>query len=165
MPLFCIFPDCSKHALAGDYCYGHESQLKKEAKAKLKVKKVYVIPAKSKKQMVKDKALHKVYDKMDNGEDVFCTGCGESQGLTHSHLLPRSLFKKHESNPVNLTYHCLTCHALYATLLSVDLLDYEDNMNKMKTLEPNYVISLAQKQHSYFINDPERLKKITPFLV
>lgn len=162
---FCSHPDCERFAFINGLCYSHDNELKKEAKEKLKVKKVCKIPAKSKKQIVKDKALHKVYDKMDNGEEVYCTGCGQTQALTHSHLLPRSLFKEHESNPVNITYHCLTCHGLWETLLSVYLLDYTDNMNKMKTLEPNYVISLAQKQHNYFIDRPEYLKLITPFLV
>lgn len=164
MILYCSFPECTNLPERNGICASHNHEQRKAERNAGREKKVYKIPAKSKKQIAKDKDLHKVYSAMDNGENIFCTGCGKTHELTHSHLLPRSLFKQHEANPVNLTYHCLTCHELWATLLMVDLLDYTDNMNKMKSLEPNYVKSLAQKQHSYFINDLDRIKIIAPFL-
>jgi len=164
MSLYCSFPDCDRHAFINGLCYTHDKEKKKEAKDKLKVKKIYKIPAKSKKQKAKDKELHKVYNEMDNRETQYCTGCGTTETLTHSHLLPRSLFKKHEASPDNIVFHCLKCHSVWESLLSCNLMDYQINMKKMQQLEPQYVKALAARQHAYFIGEPLKLKIIEPFL-
>lgn len=55
MSLYCSFPECDRHAFINGLCYTHDKEQKREAKDKLKEKKIYKIPAKSKKKAKEDR--------------------------------------------------------------------------------------------------------------
>ena len=74
----------------------------------------------SKKQSAINRELKRVYKEMELTRGHYCTGCGRSDvALSHSHYIARSRRKDLETDPNNITYHCLSmgerkgCHQLW----------------------------------------------------
>ena len=70
------------------------------------------ISFKSTKQKSIDKQLKKVYDEMDSRDNLWCTGCGSTSNLQHSHLIPRSKRRDLVAVKENITFHCDICHTV-----------------------------------------------------
>lgn len=62
----------------------------------------------SKKQAQKNRAIAKIKSKLS----PFCFICGK-HGTDLMHLLPKSTFPEHYTNPLNLVMGCRRCHNLY----------------------------------------------------
>ena len=63
----------------------------------------------SKKQSAINRELKRVYKEMELTRGHYCTGCGRSDvALSHSHYIARSRRKDLETDPNNITYHCLS---------------------------------------------------------
>ena len=79
---------------------------------------------------------------MSEEEDIFCTGCGTTSSLSHSHLVPRS--KRGDLTAVreNITWHCMDkCHDIWehGTLEQMKTLDdFEKNMKYIYSADFNY---------------------------
>ena len=90
----------------------------------------------SKKQSAINRELKRVYKEMELNRGQYCTGCGKSGiPLSHSHYIARSRRKDLETDPNNITYHCLSmgrkgCHDLWEGTLrdKQRLLDFHRNM-------------------------------------
>jgi hypothetical protein len=74
----------------------------------------------SKKQSKINRELKKVYNYIAETRGHYCSGCGRSDvPLSHSHYIARSRRKDLETDPDNITYHCLSigerkgCHSLW----------------------------------------------------
>lgn len=82
----------------------------------------------------------KAYEYMKKNKAQVCTGCGTTENLTHSHLIPISQRKDLEANLVNLTYHCMDCHTIWEHDKEErkKLLDYDVNMLRIKQLDEGY---------------------------
>tara|TARA_R100001594_G_scaffold35124_2_gene64263 strand:+ start:3096 stop:3431 length:336 start_codon:yes stop_codon:yes gene_type:complete len=99
----------------------------------------------SKKQSAINKELKKVYKEIAETRGHYCTGCGRSDvPLSHSHYIARSRRKDLETDPRNITYHCLSigerkgCHNLWEGGLSEKqrLLDYPKAMEYILEEDP-----------------------------
>ena len=91
----------------------------------------------SKKQAKINSKLKKVYKEIAETRGHYCSGCGRSDvPLSHSHYIARSRRKDLETDPDNITYHCLSmgerkgCHQLWegGILDKQKLLDYPKAM-------------------------------------
>jgi len=91
----------------------------------------------SKKQAKINNKLKKVYKEIAETRGHYCTGCGRSDvPLSHSHYIARSRRKDLETEPDNITYHCLSmgerkgCHQLWEGGIAdkQKLLDYPKAM-------------------------------------
>mgnify|MGYP003148309994 FL=1 len=91
----------------------------------------------SKKQAKINNKLKKVYKEIAETRGHYCTGCGRSDvPLSHSHYIARSRRKDLETDPDNITYHCLSmgerkgCHQLWEGGIAdkQKLLDYPKAM-------------------------------------
>lgn len=73
-----------------------------------------------------------------------CTGCGTSQRLSHSHLIPKSYRKDLEAVPENITYHCMSmghtigCHEQWEGMRGPLLLDFIPNMEYVYKTDLTY---------------------------
>jgi len=56
-------------------------------------------------QRCKESSMHSVYEQKAANDDHFCTGCGATHNLTHSHIISRT-DKELMDDPRNITYHC-----------------------------------------------------------
>jgi hypothetical protein len=98
----------------------------------------------SKKQNVINRELKKVYNEISYERGHFCTGCGTSNNLSHSHIIPRSRRSDLTTDKRNITYHCLSigehkgCHDKWEGKQRVELLDYERNMDYIKEVDKEY---------------------------
>lgn len=103
----------------------------------------------SKKEAINRKNKHNIYTKKDSDIDnLYCKGCGNTSALTHSHLVPVSKDKSLESNPLNITEHCLKCHADFESndfLRMSKMKDFKENMDKIKKLNYFHHTMLMQK--------------------
>lgn len=59
----------------------------------------------SKKQTLKNREVAKIKSNLPS----FCRICGR-QGHDAAHLLPKSVFPEHYTNPLNIVVLCRTCH-------------------------------------------------------
>ena len=98
----------------------------------------------SKKQSIINRELKKVYKEIYYDRGQFCTGCGTSENLSHSHLIPRSRRSDLTTDKRNITYHCLSmggtvgCHDKWEGKQRVELLDYVSNMEYIKEVDNEY---------------------------
>lgn len=86
---------------------------------------------------------------MDKGDEVWCTGCGCTDTLSHSHLIPRSKRRDLITDPKNITFHCDACHDIWehgALLMKKTLKDFERNMEYIKETDPQYYKQLILKE-------------------
>lgn len=104
--------------------------------------------------------LHVTYSKMDSNPDIdrFCTGCGATTNLSHSHIISR---KDHDlmSDPRNITYHCLPMHDNNGCSSKweqvgerVYLNDYKVNMEYIKEVRPELFRKMIMDDYYYFQN-------------
>ena len=124
----------------------------------VKVKKAYkfnrslIKPISQKGKKAKASKL-KTYAEMDKNVPHICTGCGTGSNLTHSHLIPVSRRKDLEDKLENLTYHCMGCHHIWehTVLERMEMLDYEVNMNKIKSLDIQYYNLIKMKEKALIL--------------
>jgi len=92
---------------------------------------------KSSKQTAIDKKYKKVIREIAEERELFCTGCGKTQGLTNSHLISRGRRRDLVCVKENITFHCHDCHLIWEKDPKKRKLmdDYEDNMEKVKRLD------------------------------
>tara|TARA_R100000664_G_scaffold8713_1_gene14377 strand:+ start:1423 stop:1758 length:336 start_codon:yes stop_codon:yes gene_type:complete len=99
----------------------------------------------SKKQAAINRELKKVYKEIAETRGHYCTGCGRSDvPLSHSHYIARSRRKDLETDPKNITYHCLSigerkgCHQMWEGSLEERqrLLDYPLAMEYILEVDP-----------------------------
>lgn len=99
----------------------------------------------SKKQSAINRELKKVYKEIAETRGHYCTGCGRSDvPLSHSHYIARSRRKDLETDPKNITYHCLSigerkgCHQMWEGSLEERqrLLDYPLAMEYILEVDP-----------------------------
>lgn len=79
----------------------------------------------------------------DRGEE--CEGCGNTNLLSLSHLIPKSKRKDLEKNKKNIRLHCMGrrdgskgCHQRWENKEWESLLDGEENLKIVKELDKNY---------------------------
>ena len=89
----------------------------------------------SDKQKKEKRRLTIIYNEIAEERGHYCTGCGRSTNLSHSHLIPRSRRKDLVTDKRNITYHCMVgpngtkgCHQLWESSERTKLLDYCKNM-------------------------------------
>tara|TARA_R110002074_G_scaffold199426_1_gene367214 strand:+ start:1187 stop:1522 length:336 start_codon:yes stop_codon:yes gene_type:complete len=98
-----------------------------------------MIKRKSKKQSSIDRELKKVYQEMSLNRRPYCTGCGITDGLTHSHLIPRSRRRDLICDINNITYHCHSCHRKWENGVSAhEMYDFSRNMEYLKSVDSEY---------------------------
>lgn len=54
----------------------------------------------------------KAYAVVDAGPQICCS-CGDTNGLTHSHVLTVGQFPEHRANPANILLECQECHMIW----------------------------------------------------
>jgi 5-methylcytosine-specific restriction endonuclease McrA len=98
-----------------------------------------MIRRKSNKQSSIDRKLKKVYRQLSETRRLYCTGCGTTDALTHSHLIPRSRRRDLVCEIENITYHCVNCHTKWENgVLANELYDYRRNMEYLKRVDNEY---------------------------
>lgn len=99
------------------------------------------------KQKVARSQVAEAYEQMAKTREHICTGCGTTQRLSHSHIIPRSRRKDLEADVRNITYHCLSmgeergCHDIWehGTLEEkATLNDFYDNMTYIEQIDFEY---------------------------
>jgi len=98
----------------------------------------------SDKQKKEKRKLSIIYNQIAEERGHYCTGCGRTTNLSHSHLIPRSRRKDLVTDKRNITYHCLSigehkgCHDMWETKERVKLLDYCKNMEYILEVDTEY---------------------------
>jgi len=99
----------------------------------------------SNKQKKEKRRLSIIYDQIAEERGQYCTGCGRSTNLSHSHLIPRSRRKDLVTDKRNITYHCIVgpngtkgCHQLWESKERTKLLDYCKNMEYILEVDTEY---------------------------
>jgi len=96
----------------------------------------------------------KAYKVREETRDKVCTGCGSTQNLSHSHLVPVGQNKSLESMPSNITYHCLSigdkigCHDIWEHDREGRkyLKDYKRNLDIIKKIDYDYYLLIIGKE-------------------
>lgn len=119
-------------------------------KKKEKIKSIKKTSEKQKSILIE---LKETYNQIAQEREHVCTGCGTTQALSHSHIIPRSRRKDLETVKENITYHCLIrCHNIWEHGTMEDkskLLDFEENMKYIMETDQvyyNLLISKWQKE-------------------
>lgn len=113
---------------------------------------LYINPVSKKKSKALSKKT-KSYQSIDEEREHVCSGCGRSNvSLSHSHLIPVSFDKQFESDKRNIKLHCMgssdSCHRKWEShnlKLMKQLLDYEESMEYIKEVCPQYYNKLIVK--------------------
>ena len=99
----------------------------------------------SDKQKKEKRKLSIIYNQIAEERGHYCTGCGRSTNLSHSHLIPRSRRKDLVTDKRNITYHCIVgpngtkgCHQLWESKERTKLLDYCKNMEYILEVDTEY---------------------------
>jgi len=118
----------------------------------------------SKKERVNKKKLAEVYEEIDGEREHICSGCGQNQMLSHSHLIPRSRRKDLEAEKENIMYDCMQringsegCHSRWESMdwsKMNTLIDFEERIEYIKNVDRDYYDSKDhrspnQKQNNY----------------
>ena len=106
----------------------------------------------SSKQKIENKKLKVIYEQIAQDRGHWCTGCGKTDNLSHSHIIPRSRRKDLVLDPNNITYHCLGsvdrkgCHELWEGSISqkMKLLDYHVNLDYILDVDTEYYYLLTE---------------------
>ena len=94
--------------------------------------------------------LKKVYKEIKEERGHYCTGCGCSDALSHSHLIPRSRRPDLVTDKRNITYHCLSigerkgCHEIWESKERYKLLDYHKNMEYILEVDTEYYFLISE---------------------
>ena len=98
----------------------------------------------SDKQKKEKRRLTIIYNQIAQERGHYCTGCGRSTNLSHSHIIPRSRRKDLVTDKRNITYHCLSigehkgCHDMWESKERTKLLDYCKNMEYILEVDTEY---------------------------
>lgn len=119
--------------------------IEQKAKSKHAIKKV------STKQALATKRKNDMYDRFDrimiDNDQWHCSGCGSSENLSHSHLVPVSFNKELESSIENIRLHCKSyagkkgCHDKWEGRNIIEMMalkDFHENMERIKNLDIKY---------------------------
>ncbi len=120
MSQYCSYEDCNRFAFINGICYSHDKEEKREAKEKLKVKKVYKIPAKSKNKAKEDSQYGPLRKKFLE-EYPMCNAsingeCGKPAVEIHHVSLSGTNFLNTET----WVGCCIDCHRIIETVLSAE---------------------------------------------
>jgi 5-methylcytosine-specific restriction endonuclease McrA len=105
----------------------------------------------SEKQILSIQSKKLTYERIKNEREHVCTGCGTTENLTHSHLIPISKRKDLENEINNITYHCIHCHSIWENNIGRRrlLLDYSKNMKSIRILDENHYNLLKLKEEKF----------------
>ena len=99
----------------------------------------------SDKQKKEKRRLSIIYNEIAEERGHYCTGCGRTTNLSHSHIIPRSRRKDLVTDKRNITYHCIVgpngtkgCHQLWESKERTKLLDYCKNMEYILEVDTEY---------------------------
>ena len=105
----------------------------------------------SDKQKKEKRRLSIIYNQIAEERGHYCTGCGRSTNLSHSHLIPRSRRKDLVTDKRNITYHCIVgpngtkgCHQLWESKERTKLLDYCKNMEYILEVDTEYYFLITE---------------------
>ena len=102
----------------------------------------------SSKKIQRERNKKKAYEIVDNNWDGICTGCGVEKPCTHSHIIPISEDLNLESEPENITHHCMDCHLKWEShniLIMNELLDFKKNMKYIQKMNLLYYNRIFNK--------------------
>ena len=92
-----------------------------------------------------------IYNELSEERGHYCTGCGRTGNLSHSHLIPRSRRKDLVTDKRNITYHCVIgpngtkgWHQLWESKERVKLLDYHKNMEYILEVDTEYYFLITE---------------------
>lgn len=130
-----------------DSCKPQEREKKKYELKRSSIKKV------SKKEARNISNKKKAYKILEETMERACTGCGTTQNLSHSHLVPVGQNKSLEAVPSNITYHCLSigdkigCHDIWEHDREGRkyLNDYRRNLDIIKKIDYDYYLIITGK--------------------
>lgn len=107
------------------------------------------------------------YEAIAQDRPHVCTGCGATQRLSHSHLIPKSRRKDLEAERLNITYHCLSmgdiigCHQKWEGMRAATLNDFEHNFNLIYGMDREYFwLRLHKLESFWFAQDKEVCSRI-----
>ena len=105
----------------------------------------------SDKQKKEKRRLSIIYNEIAEERGHYCTGCGKTGNLSHSHLIPRSRRKDLITDKRNITYHCVIgpngtkgCHQLWESKERTKLLDYCKNMEYILEVDTEYYFLITE---------------------
>ena len=105
----------------------------------------------SNKQKKEKRLLSIIYNQIAEERGHYCTGCGKTGNLSHSHLIPRSRRKDLITDKRNITYHCVIgpngtkgCHQLWESKERTKLLDYHKNMEYILEVDTEYYFLITE---------------------
>lgn len=116
--------------------------------------------------------LTKAYESIALTRPHICTGCGGTQRLSHSHLIPRSRRADLATDPVNIQYHCLSfgnqkgCHEKHEGMEVATLKDFETNFKTIHRLDREYFWLRLQKLDEHWkVRDMNVWKRVRALLI
>lgn len=111
----------------------------------------------SQKQDVIERLYSIVIKKIDIEREPICSGCGRGdKPLSHSHLISRADCNRNGLSHLiadknNIALHCLkigdntySCHEIWESIHRDTLLDYEANMEYIKSVSPELYIKYSR---------------------
>jgi hypothetical protein len=105
----------------------------------------------SDKQKKEKRRLSIIYNEIAEERGHYCTGCGRTTNLSHSHIIPRSRRKDLVTDKRNITYHCIVgpngtkgCHQLWESKERTKLLDYCKNMEYILEVDTEYYFLISE---------------------
>lgn len=157
-----------KHMCCGECnkirIHGADAILAKQKKyqdSMRKVKNSNKISQKSSKQKLSDESYKNmktefVNEKKENDE-YFCSGCGNPNTLSLSHLIRRSRRPDLVDVKENMALHCMVgldggegCHQKWETIEGMsDLMDFDRNMSIVRRLDPELYWIIVGKLREY----------------
>ena len=104
----------------------------------------------------------KVYGEIANEREHKCSGCGTTERLSHSHIIPISIRRDLETTKRNIVYDCFgdstSCHYIWEHGTMEEkkaLLDFKERMEYIKKIDFKYYSLLWAKEETRI----KRLKK------
>ena len=104
----------------------------------------------SDKQKKEKRLLSIIYNQIAEERGHYCTGCGRSNNLSHSHLIPRSRRKDLVTDKRNITYHFLSignhkgCHEMWESRNKSKLLCYHKNLEYILQEDTEYYFLITE---------------------
>ena len=105
----------------------------------------------SDKQKKENRRLSIIYNQIAEERGHYCTGCGKTGNLSHSHIIPRSRRKDLVTDKRNITYHCVIgpngtkgCHQMWESKDRTKLLDYHKNMEYILEVDTEYYFLITE---------------------
>lgn len=148
---------CQRHnweRIHGEDYYEHKRKKQKEYKRNARKKAIEKgnglsrskpLNRKSKKQKKVESGIRSAYEDVQRRDGFRCTGCGQSQHLSHSHLVPRSRRKDLRADPRNIFLQCvlrrdgsLGCHQRWEQFRAYELKNFEELMERLEELDETY---------------------------